>query len=94
MNELIERLQKSAEHVRSTSKGGMEYEARLMEEAAAALEAAREDAERLDWLGSGEDRTCYVAMDDRWTVQDGPLMVGGDTLRAAIDQARGKGVVE
>ena len=57
MNELIERLQKSAEHVRSTSKGGMEYEARLMEEAAAALEAAREDAEdaaRYRWLRVNE----------------------------------------
>ena len=106
MNELIERLQKSAEHVRSTSKGGMEYEARLMEEAAAALEAAREDAERYRWLRCEAAR--HKAGDDPGALRvsvtynpkrsDGNGFTGmlvtpmGDDFDAAIDQARGKGV--
>lgn len=101
MNELIERLQKSAEHVRSTSKGGMEYEARLMEEAAAALEAAREDAARMDWFDAnwfsayrqcdpidGLSKHC-VLVDESQRARRGLV---ADTMREAIDQARGKGV--
>ena len=103
MDELIERLRKSAEHVRSTSKGGMEYEARLMEEAAAALEAAREDAERYRWL---RDIPSQLRADHDHNPASGGwdapifwhgLSKPGDELQGrdldiAIDQARGKGV--
>ena len=95
MSDLIERLWKSAEHVRSTSKGGMEYEARLMEKAAAALEAAQEDAERYRWLRD-DVQTNRAPHIYQYPAQsfDNPKLphfkdVGLDT---AIDQARGKGV--
>ena len=89
MSELIERLRKSAEHVRSTSKGGMEYEARLLEEAAAALEAARDGARavyaKIPQLPVTPE-TCAQAT-DAFTAF---CMAFGEH----IDQARGKGVVE
>lgn len=65
-----------------------------------AIEAAREDAARLDWLDSFADsceyriseyfgsagRIRYVQVADR----DGEFSAEAQNLRAAIDQARGK----
>jgi hypothetical protein len=98
VDELIERLRKSAAHLRSTSRGGLEYEARLQEEAAAALEAAREDAERLDWFDTnwftayrncdpiGLSKHCVLVDESQRTRR----RCVADTFRTAIDQARGK----
>ena len=83
MTDLIERLQKSAEHVRSTSKGGMEYEARLTEEAAAALEAAREDA-------AAVNRVLAVVEEFEGCTGAGYRYMAAN-IRSAIDQARGSG---
>jgi len=72
---------------------------------AAALEAAREDAERYRWLRKGANRG---ANDDIAVVRGLGAMdygmsavfytysdeIDGDDLDAAIDQARGKGVAE
>ena len=72
---MIERLRaRAAEH------GGD----KLLEEAAAALEAAREDADRWRWLRDKRTRAeLEIVLHDE-----------GPELDAAIDQARGKGVVE
>lgn len=78
---LIERLNRVAKKFRGTLAGN------LYAQAAAALEAAREDAERYRWLRDRHDRT-----HQDWHVRDqwnnAPAI--GD-LDAAIDQARGKG---
>lgn len=67
----------------------------LLTEAADALEAAREDAERLDWLASkaphlyvDRDRGCYEL--PYFDITSGRECCDPGDLRAAIDQARGK----
>ena len=70
-----------------------EFEA-LLREAAAALEAARKDAERYRWLrDNGPDVVGGIVGEGfgvilRWPDVD----IGAATLDAAIDQARGNGV--
>ena len=65
----------------------------LLTEAAAALEAAREDGARLDWLAEGF-RTCtvYMSGSHAWFPGHKVRSLHGPNFRAAIDQARGKGV--
>ncbi|MCE7031774.1 hypothetical protein LY625_03940 [Lysobacter sp. GX 14042] len=80
MSDLVERLEAFET---SDELGNGDFS--LLREAAAALEAAREDAERLDWLA------------DQMRITDvnfilGSLPLNSQDLRAAIDQARGKGV--
>ena len=88
MDELIERLR-----LRAAAHGGH----KLLEEAAAALEAAREDAERLDWLAR-EASTLWGSRDrggyelPYFDITSGRECCNPGDLRAAIDQARGKGV--
>ena len=90
MDELIERLR-----LRAAAHGGH----KLLEEAAAALEAAREDAERLDWLAR-EASTLWGSRDrggyelPYFDITSGRECCNPGDLRAAIDQARGKGVGE
>lgn len=85
MNDLIERLRALSRHEHSDYSIG--------DEAAAALEAAREDVARVDWLEqadfssigdggkSGVQITVYpLDGDGEW--------YGGRTLREAIDAAR------
>lgn len=69
----------------------------LLSEAADALEAAREDAERLDWLAG--DAIMISGRGEHGTWETPALLVGSTReactprdFRAAIDQARGKGV--
>lgn len=65
-----------------------------MSEAAAALEAAREDAERLDWMDihRGDDVRQDPHSGDPVLVAHYWAIAGQCTdIRAAIDQARGKG---
>ena len=73
-----------------------EFEA-LLREAADALEAAREDAERLDWLAG--DALMISGRGEHGTWETPALLVGSTReactprdFRAAIDQARGEGV--
>ena len=74
MDELIERLR-----LRAAAHGGD----KLLEEAAAALEAAREDGERLN----------YVMRHVRGSeLRRMGIHTNGGDHRPAIDQARGKGV--
>ena len=93
--DLIERLRREADI--SARPGQMDRLNALADEFAAALEAAREDGARLDWLEqadyssvgdggiSGAQITVYLPdSDGEWH--------NGPTVRAAIDQARGKGV--
>lgn len=82
MDELIERTRLAAKILRDI--GGQSAMAATVEEAADALEAAREDAERLD---SG---TIRIIERDEFGMQHTTAYSGVD-LRAAIDQARGKG---
>ena len=75
----------------------------LLREAAAALEAAREDGDRLDWFDANwftAYRQCdpidglmahCVVVDESQHPRRGCV---ADTFRAAIDQARGKGGAE
>ena len=81
MTDLIERLREVADEAGAHGYGV----SGLLREAAAALEAAREDAERLD---SG---TIRIIERDEFGMQHTTAYSGVD-LRAAIDQARGKGV--
>jgi hypothetical protein len=61
----------------------------LLHEAAAALEAAREDGLRLEWLA---DNIHMIAKcGGLWFSSDGAGPYQDSTLRGAIDQARGKG---
>jgi hypothetical protein len=86
VDELIERLRADAELIHNngiTRKLRRHRVAALLREAAAALEAAREDAERLD---SG---TIRIIERDEFGMQHTTAYSGVD-LRAAIDQARGK----
>lgn len=98
MTDLIERLRNFEG---SDALGNGDFS--LLHEAAAALEAAREDAERYRWLRKGANRG---ANDDIAVVRGLGAMdygmsavvstyseeIDGDDLDAAIDQARGKGV--
>ena len=94
MDELIEALRDAAS--RPYDMRDVQGRADLMERAAAALEAAREDVARMEWLEqadyssvgdggiSGAQITVYLPdSDGEWH--------SGPTVRAAIDQARGKG---
>lgn len=72
----------------------------LLEEAAAALEAARKDAARLDWLADRDNPIGNVQlpsvcvtnnMHDMRAAIDEAMRLDPE-LDAAIDQARGKGV--
>ena len=74
VDELIELLRALARHEHS--------DVSIAEEAAAALEAAREDAERYRWLRD--------AAPEAWA-EIGAIMSLPE-IDAAIDQARGKGV--
>ena len=81
------------EALRLRARGGD----KLLEEAAAALEAAREDAERLDWLAREASTLCGSR--DRggyelpyFDITSGRECCDPGDLRAAIDHARGKGV--
>lgn len=91
MADLIERL--SAELV-SANKHGDPDLAALIREAAAALEAAREDSERLDWLASESD-TLWVIRDrggyelPYFAINSGRERCDPGDLRQAIDQAAG-----
>ena len=89
-DDLIARLRKAA-HIEP------EEVAELMEEAAAALEAAREDSARLDWFDAnwftayrhcdpidGLSKHC-VLVDESQRTRRGCV---ADTIRAAIDAAR------
>lgn len=69
------------------------------EAAEKALAEAREDGERLDWLERAQDLNTIEPgagfPDGKWTIwRDGeipsPHLGRGETLRAAIDAARGK----
>ena len=67
----------------------------LLRKAAAALEAARKDAERLDWLAG--DALMISGLGEHGTWETPALLVGSTReactprdFRAAIDQARGK----
>ena len=104
---LSERLERGARVMRDTAQmktqhpewllNEMEQSADLLEEAAAALEAAREDAERLDWLAR-EASTLWGSRDrggyelPYFDITSGRECCNPGDLRAAIDQARGKGV--
>lgn len=69
----------------------------LLREAAAALEAAREDSERLDWLDTqrGDDVRQDPHSGDPVLVAHYWAIEGQCTdIRSAIDQARGKGVAD
>ena len=85
MDDLISRLRKAA-HIEP------EEVAELMEEAAAALEAAREDAERLDWLSQHDVGIFHLGRGEyQWYGYANPKPEHGMLgLRAAIDQARRK----
>ena len=61
----------------------------MMTEAAAALEAAREDAERYRWLRS-LDGACDAAACVQFNIGFDWIEQHGAELDAAIDQARGK----
>ncbi len=90
MTDLIERLR-----ARAKQHGGD----KLLEEAAAALEAAREDGARLNWMDAN-GFTAYRAIDPIDGLSGHATVVHetqrprrgcvADTIRAAIDQARGK----
>ena len=73
----------------------------LLREAAGALEAAREDAERLDWLAGDALMIMISGRSEHGTWETPALLVRSTReactprgFRAAIDQARGKGVAE
>ena len=89
MDELIERLNVCANDPMWCEHA--EVQKSLLREAVAALEAAREDAERLDWLAEGF-RTCTVYMSGShpWVPGHKVRSLHGPNFRAAIDQARGK----
>jgi hypothetical protein len=106
VDELIERLHERAEfedkRVLDEAKAmGFEPEVytgsqtgAVLREAAAALEAAREDAARLDWLEAEAEGGIRLHSGDFNGRHVGlGLNLGSSrrTLRAAIDQARGKG---
>jgi len=85
--DLIERLRALA------GKFGMAYaDLDTIEEAADALEAAREDAERYRWLRS-LDGSCDAAACVNINIGFDWIEQHGEQLDAAIDQARGKGIV-
>ena len=93
--DLIERLRREADI--SARPGQMDRLNALADEFAAALEAAREDAERLDWLAreaptlwGSRDRGGYEL--PYFDITSGRECCNPGDLRAAIDQARGKGV--
>ena len=95
MDELIERLRREADI--SARPGQMDRLNALADEFAAALEAAREDAARLDWLAG--DALMISGRGEHGTWETPALLVGSTReactprdFRAAIDQARGEGV--
>lgn len=104
MSELIESLRRlSAIKGRPFTVAERAEAAIAMSEAAAALEAAREDAARMDWFDSnwfsayrqcdpidGLSKHC-VLVDESQRPRRGNV---ADTMREAIDQARGKGVAD
>lgn len=88
MTDLIERTRMAAKILRDI--GGQSAMAATVEEAADAIEAAREDAERLDWL---EDETSPgIRLHSGDFRNDEHIGLGiantGRTLRQAIDDAR------
>ena len=72
----------------------------LLREAAAALEAAREDAQRWQWIRENYSRITVTSAFNRehgygkFTTAAGTFETIDAAVDAAIDQARGKGVVE
>jgi hypothetical protein len=99
VDELIERARAAAQHSREYGPG---TNAPLLDELAAALEAAREDAERYRWL---RERMVAEEIADEAHAMLAMRVVGPiakrpadpdycDELDAAIDQARGKGEQE
>ena len=93
MSELIERLRARVAHEKTIPSVGHNAADReraelivLLNEAAAALEAAREDAERYRWLLT--KGKLPVRCSAGYYYEDG---VTYPTAEAAIDQARGKG---
>ena len=74
---------------RAAERGGD----KLLTVAADALEAAREDLARLDWLSQHDVGICHLGHGDyQWYSYAIPKPEHGMLgLRAAIDQARGKG---
>ena len=96
MDELIERLRDASLEDAAIHEGYTH----ILHEAAAALEAAREDAERYRWLRDrmvAEEITCetYARLALRTVGPIAKRPAGSDyfdELDAAIDQARGKGV--
>jgi hypothetical protein len=97
VDELIERARAAAQHSREYGPG---TNAPLLDELAAALEAAREDALRLDALEAMVNESPKKAFllhhgmlpSDRYQYVGLGLSNTGRTLRQAIDQARGKEV--
>ena len=88
MTDLIERLN---EAWRKLYGDGDEHDVcDTLAEAIAALEAAREDAERYRWLRDEDGLVC-LPYDDHGI---GPEYPSHEELDAAIDQARGKGVAD
>ena len=86
MSELIESLRRlSAIKGRPFTVAERAEAAIAMSEAAAALEAAREDAERYRWL-----RDCDAEGESLVMTADGRELKTCEYLDAAIDQARGK----
>lgn len=97
--DLIERLQLKRDVWRGTEFGDDICE--LLDEAAAALEAAREDAER--WRharkneSDGKVDLCVCRVTWGLGICDGPTeyeVLTTEAADAAIDQARGKGVAD
>src|SRR5690606_39026621 len=100
VSDLIEMLEANADLIHNngiTRKLRRHRVAALLREAAAALEAAREDAERYRWLretrqGRAPGNRMNPAFVKIEFYHHAPGVIGdGPTLDAAIDQARGKG---
>jgi hypothetical protein len=93
MDELIERLRSLCVDYDGSQMQDGEFPmpgvtAGLLREAAAALEAAREDGLRLEWLA---DNIHMIAKcGGLWFSSDGAGPYQDRTLRGAIDHARGK----
>lgn len=87
MTDLIKRLELKRDVWRGTEFGDDICE--LLEEAAAALEAAREDAER--WRQAFVDERASRYRADGMKIEQARIHAETDAEVAAIDQARGKG---
>ena len=89
MADLVERLRAMAGSIMVPMENAMN----LLLEAANAIEAAQEDAVRLDWLSQLDVGICHLGYGDyQWYSYANPKPEHGMLgLRAAIDKARGKG---